>query len=263
MDDNAPLKILRPWKGVWRPIWSYREGLGGFSFLISIFFVGMFSIGAPYFISNNIAAHYLETVWDPEIALDRSLPVINWLIIPYVALYLFYPVTLALAPRDDRGRMELALGVQGLFMATMFCVLFFLLLPAEIDLRDQLDTHWEANPPNWLEEALFTFIHVSDNPWNAWPSLHIVHSTLLARLITHWVQRDHHESRLAKPFLVLLWVEWALLCVSILATKQHYLFDLVTGLVVACVFWGMFTKVIDMVEERGPDKLASESGWSN
>ena len=83
----------------------------------------MFSIGAPYFISNNIAAHYLETVWDPEIALDRSLPVINWLIIPYVALYLFYPVTLALAPRDDRGRMELALGVQGLFMATMFCVL--------------------------------------------------------------------------------------------------------------------------------------------
>jgi len=25
----------------------------------------------------------------------------------------------------------------------------------------------------------------------------------------------------------------------------------------------MFTKVIDMVEERGPDKLASESGWSN
>ena len=99
---------------------------------------------------------------------------INWLIIPYVALYLFYPVTLALAPRDDRGRMELALGVQGLFMATMFCVLFFLLLPAEIDLRDQLDTHWETNPPNWLEEALFTFIHVSDNPWNAWPSLHIV-----------------------------------------------------------------------------------------
>ena len=98
MDDNAPLKILRPWKGVWRPIWSRREELGGFSFLISIFFVGMFSIGAPYFISNNIAAQYLETVWDPEIALDRSLPVINWMIIPYVALYLFYPVTLALAP---------------------------------------------------------------------------------------------------------------------------------------------------------------------
>ena len=54
MDDNAPLKMLRPWKGVWRPIWSRREELGGFSFLISIFFVGMFSIGAPYFISNNI-----------------------------------------------------------------------------------------------------------------------------------------------------------------------------------------------------------------
>ena len=110
---------------------------------------------------------------------------------------------------------------------------------------------------------MFTFIHVSDNPWNAWPSLHIVHSSLLARLITHWVQRDYHESRFSKPFLVLLWIEWALLCVSIMATKQHYLFDLVTGLVVAFVFWRMFTKVIDMVEDRGPDKLASESGWSD
>ena len=67
MDDNAPLKMLRPWKGVWRPIWSRREELGGFSFLISIFFVGMFSIGAPYFISNNIAAHYSKQCGIPRL----------------------------------------------------------------------------------------------------------------------------------------------------------------------------------------------------
>ena len=232
-------------------------------FALFVFIIGLTCVAVPYFASNNIAASYLGTAWDPEIAFDRDFPVINWMIIPYAALYLFYPATLIIAPRNDRGRMELALAIQGLALATMFCVLFFLALPAEIDLRDQLDTHWESNPPNWLEEALFSFIHASDNPWNAWPSLHIVHSFLLAKLITHWVQRDYHQNRSAKPFLALLWIEWVLLSISILATKQHYLFDLLTGLIVAVVFWSLFEKVLIMVNDRGVDELASESGWSD
>ena len=76
MDDNAPLKMLRPWKGVWRPIWSRREELGGFSFLISIF-VGMFSIGAPYFISNNIVKALPQQCGIPRLPWIGA-SVINW-----------------------------------------------------------------------------------------------------------------------------------------------------------------------------------------
>ena len=105
--------------------------MGGWMFTLFVFALGVSCVAIPYFASNNIAASYLSTVWDPEIAFDRDFPVINWMIIPYAALYLFYPATLFIAPRDDRGRMELALGIQGLALATMLCVFFFMALPGE------------------------------------------------------------------------------------------------------------------------------------
>ena len=78
-------------------------------------------VAVPYFSTNNIASMYLDTVWDPEIALDRELPVVNWMILPYTLLYLFYPATLILCPRDERGHAELAVGMQTLIMVTAFC----------------------------------------------------------------------------------------------------------------------------------------------
>ena len=227
-----------------------------------MFLVGLICIAVPYFASNNIAEYYLSTVWDPEIALDRDIPVINWMIIPYTALYLFYPATLVLSPRDDRGRMELLLAMQGLILITLFCVAIFLILPAEIDLRWQLDEHWSDEPLNGFESALYGFIHFSDNPWNAWPSLHIVHSYLLARMITLWVSREHGEKPLAKVFLAILWIEYVLLCISILTTKQHYLFDLVTGIAVAQLAWMATKPNLDEIEDMGPSTFAEECGWT-
>ncbi len=253
--------LVMPWKA-WRSSWSRREKMGGYWFPLEIFLVGLLCIAVPYFASNNIAEYYLSTVWDPEIALDRDIPVINWMIIPYTALYLFYPATLVLSPRDDRGRMELLLAMQGLILITLFCVAIFLVLPAEIDLRWQLDEHWADEPLNGFESALYGFIHFSDNPWNAWPSLHIVHSYLLARMITLWVSREHGEKPLARAFLGILWIEYVLLCISILTTKQHYLFDLATGLIVAMLAWRLFEYALAMPERHSPGEIAEEAGWA-
>ena len=180
------------------------------------------------------------------------------MIIPYAALYLFYPTTLAVCPRHDRGRVELILAMQGLILVTLFCTFFFLAFPAEIDLRDQLD----MDSLSGLEASLFGFIHFSDNPWNAWPSLHIVHSYLLARLMTLWVNREHEGKPLAKAFLILLWVEYALLCVSILTTKQHYLFDLATGLATAMLAWKLFEYALALAERESPEQIAEDAGWA-
>ena len=216
-------------------------------------------MAVPYFSTNNIASMYLDTVWDPEIGIDRDFPVVNWMILPYTLLYLFYPVTLLLCPNDDRGRAELAVGMQALIMVTAFCCTIFLVLPAEIDMRDQID--WDSLS-GW-EAVLFEFIHFSDNPWNAWPSLHIVHSYLLARLMTVWALRRAEESSVWKVFLIVLWIEWALLCISILTTKQHYLFDLVTGIAVAQFAWLATKPFLDEVGEIGPSSFADEYGWTD
>ena len=106
--------------------------MNGHWFPFEMFLVGMFFVAVPYFASNNIAAIFLDTVWDPEIAFDRQIPVINWMIIPYTALYLFYPATLILTPKNDRGRAELIIAMQGLILITLFCVFFFMILPAAV-----------------------------------------------------------------------------------------------------------------------------------
>ena len=180
------------------------------------------------------------------------------MILPYALLYLFYPVTLLICPRDDRGHAELAMGMQTLILVTGFCCAIFLVFPAEIDLRDQID--WDSLS-GW-ELVLFEFIHFSDNPWNAWPSLHIIHSYLLARLMTVWVAREHMGSRPWQLFLAILWLEWVLLCISIMTTKQHYVFDLFSGIAVAHFVWVASQGTLEEIGEVGPDTFAEENGWN-
>ena len=256
----ADMTGMRPWGGFWSGTWRRRGGLNGHRLTLEVFLIGIVFVAVPYFSTNNIAEAYLSTVFDPEIALDRQIPVWNWTILPYALLYAFYPATLILAPRDDSGRIEMILTIQMMIMVTAFCCVIFLLLPAEIDMRDQID--W-GTMSAW-EDALFTFIHSSDNPWNAWPSLHIVHSYILARVMTHWMIGRRASSLVPWNFAIfILWLEWTLLAISILTTKQHYMFDLVTGVIVAHLAWLALERALSNARDLGPSRFTEESGWTD
>lgn len=251
--------VTKPWSRFWAPSWSRRDHWGGTRFQFEVFAIGFALVAIPYLITNNIAHLYLDTVIDPELALDRKIPVVYWMILPYSLLYLFYPLTLALSPRDDRGRAEIAVAMQMLISVNAVCCIIHLALPAEIDLRDQID--WQSM--NAWQTTLFELIHSADNPWNAWPSLHIVHSYFLARLMTMWVQRENPGRALSRLFLILLWLEWFLLCISIMTTKQHYAFDLVTGVLVAHLAWVWCKPSLELVGSMGADAFAEEAGWAS
>ena len=263
VDVSKLSKLTYPWKRFWGNTWNRREIFGGRLFPLEVFLFGIIFIAVPYFGSNNFAHFYLKDTFAvfPENSYDSLIPVINWMIIPYAALYLFYPITLFLAPRNDKGRLELISAMQMLILATLFCVIFFLLFPAEIDagMRDVID--WDSM--NGIETLLFKFIHTSDKPWNAWPSLHIVHSYCLARLITHWLRNNYSEKKWSNYFLVILWIEWVLLCISILTTKQHYMFDLFSGMLVGYLAWRVFEPTLKMIESKGTENFIEEVGWSN
>ena len=220
-----------------------------FRFFVLIF--GLAVVAVPYFGTNMWAAANGVTVWDPEISLDRQIPVIGWMIAPYMALYLFYPATLLANPMDDRHRLELIAGIQMLSLVTIFCSVIFMAFPAEIDLRDQLD--WDSLS-GW-QAGLFETMHFMDEPWNAWPSLHIAHSYFLARAITRWVKAAHADSTGRRLFLAILWIEFVLLSISILTTKQHYVWDLFTGLVVGFVGWRIAEPVLDGIAALPDDRL--------
>jgi membrane-associated phospholipid phosphatase len=103
----------------------------------------------------------------------------------------------------------------------------FILLPAKVNLRDQLEAPLETCRP--FLRAAFGWLHEVDPPYNAWPSLH-VSRTLLAVLYMQL-----HQSR--RALRTLLWLAWSLLAVSILLTKQHLIFDAVTGVALGVIAW--------------------------
>ena len=76
------------------------------------------------------------------------------------------------------------------------------------------------------------------------------------------MSREHGEKPLAKAFLGILWIEYVLLCISILTTKQHYLFDLATGLIVAMLAWRLFEYALAMPDHHLPAEIAEEAGWA-
>ena len=49
-------------------MWSRREDMGGWMFTLFVFALGVSCVAIPYFASNNIAASYLSTVWDPAVS---------------------------------------------------------------------------------------------------------------------------------------------------------------------------------------------------
>lgn len=220
-------------------------------FRLFVLIFGMAVVALPYFGSNVLAAANGVTFWDPEIALDRQIPVIGWMIAPYMALYLFYPTTLLVNPMDDHHRLELIAGIQMLSLATIFCSIIFLVFPAEVDLRHQID--WDSLS-GW-QAGLFEAMHFMDEPWNAWPSLHIAHSYFLAHAITRWVKAGYNDSTGRRLFLAILWIEFVLLSISILTTKQHYVWDLFTGLAVGFVGWRIAEPVLNAIRDL-PDSEA-------
>ena len=240
-------RIQHPWP-VWRHIWGNRNALGGNLFLLKVIGAGLVVISFLYFIPNHIMNQPDTAWWNPETSLDRAIPVIPWSIIPYLSLYMFYIATLVCTPRNDRGRLELILGLQGMILMTLFAGFFFVAFPTEVSIRSQLAPELLAGE-GWPGK-LYGGLHILDAPYNAWPSLHVAQSIYLAIAMTVWLKREHAEARWLLPVLVFLWVDWAALTMSILTTKQHYLWDMFTGGALGLALWYWHTRpVIDQYDD--------------
>jgi membrane-associated phospholipid phosphatase len=238
---------------VMRFAWSRREWLGGRWFYIEIFVWGFLGVAGIYFLINHLIANFGSYGWSPELAIDRKIPAVAWMIIPYTSLYLLTPGAIFLHPLHDRGRMELLLALQGLVVLSAIHAIFFILFPADIALRDQLPVDILAY--EGFLGGMYEFIHTVDNPTNAWPSLHITLSYIICRVMTIWLDRDYAETTWGKPLKWILWANWVLICVSILTTKQHYIFDLATGLIFAFGWWWLIEPGFANLDATADDEI--------
>jgi len=241
---------------IMRHAWSRREWLGGRWFYVEILIWGFLGVAGIYFVINHLIANFGTYGWSPEISLDSKIPPVAWMIIPYASLYLLTPGSIFLHPLTDRGRMELLLALQGLVLLTAFHGIFFVLFPADIALRDQLTS--EILSYEGIFGSIFGVIHTIDNPTNAWPSLHVTLSYIICRVLTIWLNRDYAETVWGKPLKWILWINWVLLCASILTTKQHFVFDLITGLALAFGWWWLIEPGFSRIDSMDDAQISTE-----
>lgn len=214
---------------IW-PIWNFalsRESRFGFLMAVSVVLVP--SLSVFYGLTNRLMEVNGNTVWDPSFYLDHQIPFLAWTIVFYHTLYIvFYPLPWISMPDTERSRKEMLICSQAMFVTSVISCTIFAILPAEVYTRTVAMESIAANP-GWYN-PMYEWLWKLDTPYNAWPSLHVSTAALITIFSIHWWKE--------RP--VLQWsigILWILMCISILTTKQHFIWDLVTGLLLTAGIW--------------------------
>jgi membrane-associated phospholipid phosphatase len=159
----------------------------------------------------------------PELALDRVLPLVpSWAIV-YGALYLFLILLPLIVVRQDE-LIRRTVSAYLLIWITAY-VFFFVVYPTAAPRPDQVSG---AGYAVWGLRALYS----ADPPHNCFPSLHVAHSFVSALAC----------SRVHRRLGIVAMISATLVAFSTLFTKQHYVLDVVAGVFLAFVAYGIFLR---------------------
>lgn len=166
----------------------------------------------------------------PELPLDRRLPLVPVWALVYGALYAFLILLPVFVVRDEA---HIRRTVYAYLFIWITAYVFFVAYPT-IAPRPQrfVGTGFAV----WGLRALYS----SDPPYNCFPSLHVAHSFVSA-LTCYRVHRG-----LAHVAMVCA----SLVAMSTLLTKQHYVVDLIGGVLLAAISWWVFLRKAPRVDDE-------------
>lgn len=152
----------------------------------------------------------------PKIGLDALIPLWPIWVIPYAICYPLWLVAFLHAIRKMEIRLYRAL-LAACFLTFSIGILTYVLFPTYVDLPTVTGTD--------ILSSMLRGVQIAGGRYDALPSGHIYITTLLALFYSLWYPR----LRLSW-FLILL-----IISLSTLFTGQHYILDVVAGLVVGWV----------------------------
>ena len=158
----------------------------------------------------------------PELALDRAIPVAPAWTFVYLSLYVFIIILPVLVVRQ---RELFRRGMQGYLTVMLIAYAGFLLYPTVAPIPAEV-------PGNGFAAWSLRLIYDIDLPYNCFPSLHVAYSFVAA----FTCYRVHRRVGIAAA----AWA--ALISVSTLYTKQHYVVDVIVGVLLACVAQLLFIR---------------------
>ena len=193
--------------------------------LVHLFQLSVIALGS-YVLANLWNAANATKDHAISLPIDAHVPLLPWTTVIYLGFFLLYIVPARMAYGNEARMDELDRIVPMMVAWTVLHSVFFVLVPAEVP---RSVTPSDA----WLLEA----IRDSDHPWNAWPSLHVVHVILLAGLVDRWTVIEDRAAR--RPVIALV---VGLVVLSTFTTEQHYVWDAISGAITGSVGWWLITK---------------------
>ncbi len=191
--------------------------------------IAIYLANEMYFILNHGPA-----VWNLRTPLDAALPVVPPFVIPYVSLDpLVYFTLIVFLLFRTKIFQSAAVSMLAAFLISYLFYFFF-----------QTEVIRPALTGNDLFTRMIRDVYAGDNPFNDFPSLHTSVSTILA---IHWLRWDRRAGVVA-----CIWA--ALIVASTVLVKQHYVADVVGGLLLAFGIAWLFTRLI--VERGDPIPVA-------
>lgn len=161
-----------------------------------------------------------RAVHAPALPLDDVLPLQPVWALVYGTLYFFLILLPLFVVRDEEQLRQLFFAYLTIWLTAYAC---FLAYPTVA-----------PRPPKVLGDGFavagLRFLYGADPPYNCFPSLHVAHSFVSA-FACHRVHRGVGAAAFAAASLVAL---------STLFTKQHYVLDVVAGVLLACVAYAIF-----------------------
>lgn len=172
-----------------------------------------------------IVYRYVNEMMPPRvdfyIPLDAAIPFLPWTIFIYMSMYLLF----AFAAVYVEGKAFLR-GLGVLVVVCIISLLFFVVFPAHYP---RPDPSIIQNP---LIEQMFVNMFAFDSPGNTFPSLHVGTTTTAVLML--------RKTKLRWFFAV-----WgALICLSTLTVKQHFIADVAGGIALACLVFYCARKLL-------------------
>ena len=201
----------------------FREGIFGTGWRNAIISI---VLAAAIYFTNEIydLLNHGPAVWILRTPIDDALPVVKPFVVPYVSLnYVVYFTLIFFLLFKTKIFHSASLAMITAFFVSYFFYFFF---------------QTEVMRPVLTGTDLFTRmiqnVYAGDNPFNDFPSLHTSISTLLA---IHWYRFDRRAGIVA-----FIWA--AFVVVSTVLIKQHYVADVVSGLVLAFGVSWLYNRLI-------------------
>jgi membrane-associated phospholipid phosphatase len=159
-------------------------------------------------------------------SVDKLIPFNKYFILPYVSWYMFIAVFSAILCILDKQRYFKLLITLNIGMITCYIIYYF--YPTYVPRPMITGTDFYSN--------LVLNLYEADNPYNCFPSIHVLNSVLIAL----YVYESEKVHKLTKAICATISVS---IILSTMFIKQHYFADVVAGIIFACILYFSFKKL--------------------